>query len=188
MLSANHYSSSPYVNETDNTRPRWQAISKFPVQNQSFLHCSWQHPAWHMNTMSVPHQTGKPVKYGELMRDGEGLVVRSWGSTGRTLGEYIFQKSSLNVVMIVSVSSLIAERISFWTRSITRDRSQRWAAIMNDLAIALFASASVFLFFAWLAMSLRMYVRITMIKAVGVDDYLMIAALVGILNLYSMVR
>jgi hypothetical protein len=59
---------------------------------------------------------------------------------------------------------------------------------MNDLAIALFASASVFLFFAWLAMSLRMYVRITMIKAVGVDDYLMIAALVGILNLYSMVR
>ena len=58
---------------------------------------------------------------------------------------------------------------------------------MNDLAIALFASASVFLFFAWLTMSLRMYVRITMIKAVGVDDYLMIAALVSIRNLDRMV-
>jgi hypothetical protein len=58
---------------------------------------------------------------------------------------------------------------------------------MNNLAIALFASASAFLFFAWLTMSLRMYVRITMIKAVGVDDYLIIAALVSILNIDGMV-
>ena len=57
---------------------------------------------------------------------------------------------------------------------------------MNDLAIALFASASVFLFFAWLTMSLRLYVRITMIKAVGIDDYLMIAALVSTFDMWKM--
>jgi hypothetical protein len=49
---------------------------------------------------------------------------------------------------------------------------------MEEVTIALFVSASVLVALAMIAVSLRLYVRIFMIKNLGPDDYLMITALV----------
>lgn len=50
---------------------------------------------------------------------------------------------------------------------------------MQEVIIAIFASTSVLLALAAVAVSLRLYVRIFMIKSVGVDDYLIVVALVS---------
>lgn len=43
----------------------------------------------------------------------------------------------------------------------------------------MFAAASVLIALAVVAVVLRLYVRIFMIKSVGIDDYLIVAALVS---------
>jgi len=49
---------------------------------------------------------------------------------------------------------------------------------MNSVDIVFFCAAGVFLFLACLGVALRCFVRITMIKAFGIDDYLMITAVI----------
>jgi hypothetical protein len=55
---------------------------------------------------------------------------------------------------------------------------------MQELSYALFASASVLMAMAVMAVGLRLYVRIAMIKSLGLDDYLMVAALVSYAGVY----
>jgi hypothetical protein len=49
---------------------------------------------------------------------------------------------------------------------------------MEGLIVALFASAAILLVLAVVAVLLRIYVRVFMIKSFGADDYLMVIALV----------
>jgi hypothetical protein len=54
---------------------------------------------------------------------------------------------------------------------------------MNDLNVSLFSAAAVLLLLSWLAVSARCFVRMRLLKAVEIDDYFMVAALVSVFRL-----
>lgn len=52
-------------------------------------------------------------------------------------------------------------------------------SVMEDKGPELFGVAVAFLILSWIAVTLRVYVRVWMLKSFGLDDYLIVASQVG---------
>ena len=132
----------------------------------------------------MPHHTpgNATNQYGEVDSG-----VKDWGTDQhkQNPGGYIFQKHSYNMGKLLLANVLFTDASQVDPSTAVQSQKPAridWISVavtMNDLNVALFCSASVLLFIASLAVGLRFYVRIVLVKALGMDDYLIALSLVS---------